>query len=194
MIKVLWIAIAGLLISVQTVVAAETSSQPAAEGVPLSHILERAAQRLNKNFIVDPRLNGQVRLVGIDPERLSFRELQAVLEVHGFITVEDGGLIKIVPDANSRQYPMPVLTGRDSNLGDDEVVTKTLDVGSLEATTLVPILRPLLPQYAHLVAHGPTNTLVVVARHANVRTLESILNELKKRPSVAPTQTATTKE
>jgi general secretion pathway protein D len=194
MIKVLWIAIAGLVISVQTVVGAETSDQPKPEGVALSHVLERAAERLNKNFIVDPRLNSQVRLIGIDPERLSYRELQAVLEVHGFITVEDGGLIKIVPDANSRQTPTPVVTDRNPNLGDDEVITKTLDVGSLEATQLVPILRPMLPQYAHLVAHGQTNTLIVVARHANVRTLEAILNELKKRPSVGPTKTATAKE
>jgi general secretion pathway protein D len=194
MIKVLCIAIAGLVISVQSVVAAETSDQPRPEGVPLSHVLERAAERLNKNFIVDPRLNSQVRLIGIDPERLSYRELQAVLEVHGFITVEDGGLIKIVPDANSRQTPTPVVTDRNPNLGDDEVITKTLDVGSLEATQLVPILRPMLPQYAHLVAHGQTNTLIVVARHANVRTLEAILNELKKRPSAGPTKTATAKE
>ena len=194
MIKVLSIAIAWGLMTLSSAQAADTADQANSEGVPLSHVLERAAERLNKNFIVDPRVNGSVRLVGIDPERLSYRELQAVLEVHGFVTVEDGGLIKIVPDANSRQYPMPVLTDRNANLGDDEVVTKTLDVGSLQAAQLVPILRPMLPQYAHLVAHAPTNTLIVVARYANVRTLESILSELKKRPAAAPTNTATAKE
>jgi general secretion pathway protein D len=192
MIKGLWILLA---FATATVVnAAETADQPRPEGVPLSHILERAAQRLNKNFIVDPRLNSQVRLFGIDAERLSYRELQAVLEVHGFFTLEDGGVVKIVPDANSRQSPLPIVTDRNSNIGDDEIVMKTLDVGSLEATQLVPILRPMLPQYAHLVAHGPTNTLIVVARYGNVRTLESVLRELMKRPSVASTKTATAKE
>src|SRR5688572_30623014 len=69
-------------------------------GIELMELLERSAKRLNKRFIVDPRLAGKALLVNIDPDRITYRELQAILSVHGFIaTQETEGTVRIVPDA-----------------------------------------------------------------------------------------------
>ena len=154
---------------------------PDRKAVSLIHLIESASQRLKKNFIVDPRLRGQATVYGIDPEKITYRELQAVLAVHGFAMIDEGGLIKVIPDANARQYATPV-GDRGSNVGDDEYVTRTIDVAPLEATQLVPILRPMLPQQAHLVGNSMTNTLIVVDRYVNVRRIEAIVKELQKRP------------
>jgi general secretion pathway protein D len=157
------------------------------DGISLTQLIERSAARLNKRFIVDPRVRGEAILVGIDPEKISYRELQAVLSVHGFITTQErNGVIEIIPDAIARQVPTPLIGDRAANVGDDEYVTRAMEAGTLEAGKLVPILRPLLPQQAHMVADGQTNTLIVVASYADVRRIESIVNELKKRPIVAP--------
>jgi general secretion pathway protein D len=176
-----------LMMILPTVQAAETEPRASrsTDGVSLVQLLERSAARLNKRFIVDPRLTGEAIMVGIDPERITYRELQAVLSVHGFMTTQEAnGTIEIIPDANARQLAMPVLTARSNPVGEDEVVTKMIDVGPLQATQLVPILRPLLPQYAHLVGESQTNSLIVVARYENVRQIETIVNEMKKRPTV----------
>jgi len=46
------------------------------------------------------------------------------------------------------------------------------------AAQLVPILRPLLPQYAHLAALPYENTLLIVDRYANVKRIEAIVKAL----------------
>jgi general secretion pathway protein D len=160
-------------------------------GVSLAHILERTSERLKKNFIIDPRLRGEVTMYGIDPERITYRELQAVLEVHGFATFDDGEITKVVPDASARQYAMPLIGDRSANVGEDEYVTKAIDVTPLEATQLVPILRPLMPQQAHMVGYAVTNTLIVVDRYSNVKRIEAIVRDLQKRP-IRPETSANT--
>ena len=164
--------------------AAESPPAPSQQGVDLMELLELSAERLKKRFIIDPRVQGQALLVNIDPKRLSYSDLQSILSVHGLVaTEESNGTVRIVPDANARQLPMPLLKEQRSDIGDHEMVTKVLDAGPLKATELVPILRPLLPQYAHLVGNANTNTLVIVARHENVRMIEGIIRDLQKRPS-----------
>jgi len=186
-----------LMMSCWMVQAAETA-QPASQrsdGILLTHLIERAAVRLNKRFIVDPRVSGQSAvLVGIDPDRISYRELQAVLAVHGFMTTQErNGVVEILPSAVARQTPMPLLGDRaPANIGEDEYVTRALDTGPLQAIQLVPILRPMLPQEAHLVAGAQVNTLIIVARYANVRMIEAIVNDLKGRPHVAAKAVAAT--
>lgn len=169
--------------------AAEPSQAPNADeqAIDLMQLLEQTAPRLKKRFIVDPRLRGDALLVNVDPQQISYADLQSILSVHGFVTAEEtNGTVRIVPDANARQLPMPLLAGARRKVGDEEMVTKVLDATPLKATELVPLLRPLLPQYAHLVGHADTNTLTVVARHGNVRMIESIVEELRGRRVAEP--------
>jgi general secretion pathway protein D len=182
-------AFASVLLSlwfVPHVRAADAPDNAATQGIELMELLEISAERLKKRFIIDPRVSGRALIVNLDPKRMSYADLQSVLSVHGFVAMEEmNGTVRIVPDANARQLPMPLLDEKPSTLGADEMVTKRIDVGSLQATQLVPILRPLLPQYAHMVAHGETNSLIVSARHANVQMIEKIVRELASRPSTA---------
>ena len=171
------------LLLVQSVIAAQ--GNPEREGVPLAELLARASERLNKNFIVDPRVSGQALMFGIDPERITYRELQAVLAVHGFVTTqESNGLIAVVPAGGARQLAQPVLSESNANVGKDEVVTRILEVAPLDAGQLVPVLRPMMPQEAHLVSVAATNSLIIVDRHDNVRRIEAVINDLRKRPTV----------
>ena len=66
--------------------------------------------------------------------------------MHGFVAVQSGGIIKIVPDANARQMPDNDLPDRVSGTS-DEIVTQVIAVKNVSAAQLVPILRPLMPQY-----------------------------------------------
>jgi general secretion pathway protein D len=80
---------------------------------------------------------------------------------------------------------MPLLEEGTQNVGEEDIVTRTIDVGPLNPAALVPLLRPLLPQPAHLVAHPETGSLIVVDRLGNVRKLEAIVRELRARPTRA---------
>jgi general secretion pathway protein D len=71
----------------------------------------------------------------------------------------------------------------DASIAADEWVTRVLTTTNVEAAQLVPILRPLLPQSAHLAAHATTNQLIVVDRYANVRRITEIVRTLDRPPA-----------
>ena len=76
----------------------------------------------------------------------STRRSSSILQVHGFVAVASGDIIKIVPDANARQVPANDLPSRVSSTS-DEIVTQVIAVQNVNAAQLVPVLRPLIPQY-----------------------------------------------
>ena len=97
----------------------------------------------------------------------------ATLQVHGYVAVEAGDVIKIVPDATARVYP-----GAAEGSDGDRIVTQTVQLDNVGAAQLVPILRPLIPQYGHLAAHPGSNTLIIADRAANVNRMLSIIDRI----------------
>jgi hypothetical protein len=66
---------------------------------------------------------------------------------------ETGNIVKRHPDANARQVRRPDdLPGRVSATSDEIVTQVICRSGTSAAAQLVPILRPLIPQYGHLAA------------------------------------------
>ncbi|MEJ1471529.1 MAG: type II secretion system secretin GspD, partial [Candidatus Sedimenticola sp. (ex Thyasira tokunagai)] len=88
-----------------------------------------------------------------------------------------GSAIKIIPQANATKDTVPMATAAQTGKGDN-VVTRVVQVRHAGAAQLVPILRPLLPQHAHLAAHPNSNTLVVADSAANVNRIVEIINRI----------------
>src|SRR6185312_11447620 len=104
----------------------------------IQQIITEVCNVTHRNCIPDPRVRAQVTVVFSTP--LSPGELWqaflAILQVHGFVAVTEGGIVKIVPDANMRQYPSDDLPSH-VNPGSDEVVTQVMAVKNLSAAQLV---------------------------------------------------------
>jgi general secretion pathway protein D len=156
----------------------EDRSAPATAGtVPIEQVIAAVAKRTGKTFIVDPRVRGDVTVVGQEPTSIDYPTLLSILQVHGFATVEQDGYVKVIPDANIRQQTLPVVSGKES-YADGEYVNKIIVLKNVPAAQLVPILRPLLPQYAHLVAMPCKNALLVTDAFASVQRIEKIVRAL----------------
>jgi len=137
-------------------------------------VVEQVQQVIGRPIIIDPRVRAQVTVLSNAPMTADafYRTFLAALEVHGFIPLENGNTIMIVPDANAR-----------FGAGED-YVTQAIVLDNIGAQQLVPILRPLLPQSAHLAAHGISNTLIIADRPQNIRRMI----ELVRRMDQAGTQ------
>jgi type II secretory pathway component GspD/PulD (secretin) len=165
---------------------AEDKSPPALAGaVPLERVIAAVAKRTGKKFIVDPRLRGDATLVGQEPTNVDYPTLLMILRIHGFAAMEQGGYVQIIPDANIRQYPVPLATGKES-YADGEFVNKVIVLKNAPAAQLVPILRPMLPQSAHLVAMPCKNTLLIVDTFANVKRIEQLARSLDVGDAYTP--------
>jgi general secretion pathway protein D len=152
--------------------------------VPISTILAAVAKRSGKKFIVDPRVQGDVVLLQGNPATLSYDDFLMVMNVHGFAAVTTGDYVRVVPDASVRQMALPIADGDRHPLA--EYVTRIVSVKSIPAGQLVPLLRPLLPQHAHLVALPCTNNLIVVDTFGNIQRLEQLVKSLDRGEPLVP--------
>ncbi len=176
MISVALLALAGTA-HAQSSPSESTSAEHVENGVPIAKLIAIVAKKTGKKFIVDPRVHAEVNIVGQDPTNMSLSDLMTVLQIYAFTAAEYGGYVNVMPDAVARQIPTPLLVGKETR-PDSEVVTKVITVKSVSAAQLVPILRPMVPQYGHLAALTAVNKLIYVDTFANVRRLQAVIEAL----------------
>ena len=156
---------------------------PRSSAVPVIEINEligQVAKRTGRQFIVDPRVRGDVPLTGLDASRVDYRQLTAILRINDFATYESGGLVNVVPDANARQKPSTVSNTVSPKTPDDEIVTVLVQVKNACVMHMVPVLRPLLPQAAHLAAYPQTNAMIISDRADNARRVADLIERLDR--------------
>jgi general secretion pathway protein D len=146
----------------------------------ITQIAEAVSAATGKDFIIDPRVRAQVTMLSSTPMSPGafYEAFLSILQVYGFIAVPSGGnVVKILPDANARQMPSIDLPNSVSATS-DEIVTQVLAVNNVSAPQLVPILRPMIPQYGHLVAYPASNILIVTDRASNVNRIMRIIQRI----------------
>jgi general secretion pathway protein D len=104
--------------------------------------------------------------------------LLALATVHQFVVVTSGDVTIVVPDAGARQLPTPVYTDARFKAADDEWVTLLLSAKNACTAQLVPILRPLMPQAAHMAAHPQSNQMIITDRAANARRIADLISRI----------------
>ncbi len=164
------------------VFARASAQQPAQQIMPnyreadIRQVIEAVGEVTGRNFLVDPRVNASVTLLSFSPMSPDafYQAFLATLQVHGFAAIDSGEVIKIVQDANARFLS----SGPGSTDEGDAYVTQTVALENIGAAQLVPILRPLMPQSAHLAAHQTSNMLILADRAANVQRMLNIIGRM----------------
>ena len=146
--------------------------------------ISQIADMTGKNFVVDPRVRARDVTV-VSTKALSAAEVYelflSVLQVHGYAAVPSGDIIKIVPNTTAKQSNLP-LVGKNA-AGGEALVTRVIPVENSPVEELVPVLRPLVPQYGHLAAVGSANALIISDHMDNIRRMEAIIASLDNAES-----------
>ncbi len=172
------------------------SSQSASSpSVPIPHgdtdlrtLLREVGARLHRHFVVDPRVRQTVDLGGLNPKDVSYPELLSILQVNELVVVADDGILQVIPNVDARQAALPVVSRENIKTLDDEWITCIVPVKNISAPQLVPMLRPLVPQWGHLSALTDRNALIIVDSSANVRRIVDIIKILENLPRAADVQ------
>jgi general secretion pathway protein D len=165
----------------------------------ITQIAEAVSAATGKNFIIDPRVRAQVTMLSSTPMSPAafYEAFLSILQVYGFIAVPSGNVVKILPDANARQFPSIDLPDRVSATS-DEIVTQVLDVKNVSAAQLIPILRPMIAQYGHLAAYPASNILIISDHSSNVNRIMRIIRRIDQvggsEPEIVPLANASASE
>ena len=135
-------------------------------------VIESVAEITGKSFVLDPRVKGKVTIIApqaIDSSLLYSAVLSAI-QVQGFQAVEDGAVTRIVPFNQSFSFA--------GGIGDNKLETQVLKIKYVQASTLVPVLKPMLSNGARLMAFAQSNYLVVSDIRSNLNRLKALIKEM----------------
>lgn len=139
--------------------------------------IEQVSDITGYSFIVDPRVKGEVTVISNTEMSADdiYNMFESVLRVHGFASVRSGSVVKIVPNQGAKQENLGLITGGDNS---ERMVTRVIPVRNTSATELVPILRPMVPQYGHLAAVSSANALIISDHASNIDRMMEIVRRV----------------
>ncbi len=173
----------GCVAGIQVTVAAESVTLNL-KGADINALIGTVSEITGKNFIVDPRVKGKITIISARPldKKEVYEVFLSILEVHGFSAIQEGKVIKILPDADAKHHPGMTATDEAPGVGDD-MVTRVIEIKNVAAAQLVPILRPLVPPQGHMAAYPQSNMLIVSDRASNISRLVDIINRIDQPTS-----------
>jgi general secretion pathway protein D len=147
----------------------------------LEELVRFVAQATDKTIVVDPKTKGRVQVISSQPlNREQLYDLfLSILDVNGFAAVESGNVIRIIPSRDARSAGAPVVSGKGQR-ENAEVVTEVIQLENVSAAALIPVLRPLSPQQAHMAAYGPSNSILVSDTAANIARIREVVRQLDR--------------
>ncbi|RLA10166.1 MAG: type II secretion system protein GspD [Gammaproteobacteria bacterium] len=142
-------------------------------------LINTVAEVTNTNFIIDPRVAGKVTVISVEPMDVDalYDVFLSILDVHGFSAVGSGQVIKIIPNVNAKTSGVVAGTSATPVAGGD-IVTEIIEIKNMPAQQLLPALRPLVPQYAHLAAFPNSNILLLSDHAYNVERIKALIAKI----------------
>jgi len=84
--------------------------------------------------------------------------------------------VRVIPNKNARSAPVDVISG--TSIINDEYVTQVIRLENVSAAKLIPVLRPLVPQQAHMAAYAPSNAIIISDVRANINRISEIIDRM----------------
>ncbi|MFT5481522.1 MAG: general secretion pathway protein D [Halieaceae bacterium] len=146
----------------------------------IQELIKFVAEATDTTIVVDPKVKGKVKVISNKPvnsEEL-YELFLSILDVHGFTAIRTGNIIRILPNKDARSAPVPVVD--DSSSVSDEYTTQVIQLENISAAKLIPVLRPLVPQQAHMAAYAPSNAIIISDIQSNITRIRSIIDKMDK--------------
>ena len=147
----------------------------------IQELIRFVADATKKTIIIDPKVKGKVQVVSSKPvnEKELYDLFLSILEVHGFAAIESGSVTRIIPIKNARSAPVPVSDKKPARQN-SEIYTHVIQLENIAAAKLIPVLRPLVPQQAHMAAYAPSNAIIISDTAANISRIREVIERIDK--------------
>jgi general secretion pathway protein D len=142
--------------------------------------VQDAARVTGQTFIVDGRVNGKVSVVTDRPLSRSeyFEVFLSTLRANGLVAIPiRGGGYRIQPSDGAATQPTRVGSRAATS---SQFVTEVFRLRSIDATSAVETLRPLVSREGSLTANKSANSLVVADYADNIRRIRDLLRQIDR--------------
>jgi general secretion pathway protein D len=141
------------------------------------------ATMIERQIALDPRVKGTMTLYSDQPltVREAYLNYLSALRGLGFTIVENGGLLKVVPEAEAKLQTGTVSVGEPTLRG-DQILTQVFTLNHESPNNLVAVLRPLISANNTINASPGSNALVITDYAGNLQRIAKIIAALDRPP------------
>lgn len=141
----------------------------------IEEVIKFVADVTGRTIVMDPRVKGRVKVISQKPvnKRELYNLFRDILEVHDFAVVEVGEVSRIIPLKDARSAPIPV--GAPDDRG---YVTEVYQLKNVDASKVLPVLRPLIPQHSHMAADTYSNSIVISDTAPNIERIMKVIEKI----------------
>ncbi len=134
---------------------------------------------MNRQFVVDPRVKGAITVYSETPltTNEAYLNYLSALRGLGFTVVENGGLLKVVPEADAKLQAGTVSVGNSGRRG-DQILTQIFRLNHENPNNLVAVLRPLISPNNTINANPGNSSLVITDYADNLSRIGKIIAAL----------------
>jgi general secretion pathway protein D len=146
----------------------------------IEELIRFVAKASGKTIIIADKITGKkVQVISSEPVTTDelYQLFLAILDIHGFAAVESGGIVRIIDSKDARTSPVDVATG-DSIQSGNAVITQVIQLENISAAKLIPVLRPLAPQQAHMAAYAPSNAIIISDTAVNIARIRDVIENI----------------
>ena len=149
------------------------------EQAEIRSIIDLMAKTTGKNYVIDPDVHGNISIIA--PQLMSTDQSQQIfmsaLKTLGYTTIPEGPVTRIMA---MREAKHTVGTPQDhtQTLQHNSWVVQVVPIAYVSASQLAPILRPMLPDNAHLYAYNPSNTVVLTGPSDDITRMVNIIKQV----------------
>lgn len=145
----------------------------------IQEFIQFVADVTGTTIVVDPSVKGKVKVISSKPVSKSelYDLFLSILDVHGYTAVRAGNVIRIIQNKDARSSPVEVIEDDDES-SNDEYVTQVIRLENVSAAKLIPVLRPLVPQQAHMAAYAPSNAIIISDIRSNINRILEVIDRM----------------
>ncbi|RMX21136.1 type II protein secretion LspD [Legionella jordanis] len=149
-------------------------------GADIRAVIAEVSRVTGKNFIVDPRVQGKISIVSSTAisDKALYQVFLSMLQISGYAAIPSGDVIKIVPNIDAKTQSPDLLSQLRNPPQGDEMMVAVVPVHYVPSEQLVPVLRPLMPQWSSVSAYAPSNMLILSGRANNIKQMVHIIRQV----------------
>lgn len=150
------------------------------QNADIREFIAQVAKITGATFVIDPRIKPGNTVTVLSTKPLTKDEVYDVfLEVllaNGYSALPkgDGNIVSIAPNTAAKSTGV-LKTGKEPN---GIITTQVIELHSVSAVEVVPIIRPLVAQNGHVAASASSNAIIVSDAAENVARISQLMKEL----------------
>ena len=137
-------------------------------------------QMSKRNFLIDPRVKGNVNIVSSRPvpPSAAYDIFLSALRLQGYTAVESDGVVKILPEADAKLH-LGSVSPRSAAEG-DRLQTRVYTLKYESASQMLPVLRPIISPNNTIAVYAANNSLVITDYGDNLRRIDRIIDAIDR--------------